>query len=159
MRIKQVHVETFKALKNDTELLDLLEVDYKGLSPNEVMTNVRKQIIESSKPDGLLTDYSTRLAIHEEDGGFNGINTETSYLAIDIHITNDNNKKDRRALLIIQRLIELLDTKQRAKQGLPKLPIGLDGLVYTTKRVENVSTRTTTGWEKYTVVFKYKFLL
>lgn len=158
-RLKQAYVETFKALKNDTELLDLLEIDYNNKTPQEVMANVRKQIVDGSQIDDLLEEYSTRLAIYEKNSDVVIDNVETNYLSIDIHITYDNNKIDRRALLIAERLIEILDSRHRKRRGLQPLDIGLDGLEYYTRKTETTASKTVTGWEQYTVLFRFKYLI
>lgn len=155
---KDVFVQAFIALANDQKLLDLLEIDLSGVTDeNERMMKIRKSIIDASNPDGILTEYYTRLCIHEEDGSYQGINQEISYLAVDIHITKDKNGKDRRALQIMKRIIEVLDAKQRKKQGLKMLPVGLIGFRYT-KHLQSKNL-TNTGWEKYSVIFEYRFLI
>ena len=155
---KDVFVQAFIALTNDQKLIDLLEIDLSDVSDeNERMLKLRKSIIDAFNPDGILTEYYTRLCIHEEDGSYQGMNQEISYLAVDIHISKDKNEKDRRALQIMRRLIEVLDAKQRRKQGLPKLSVGLIGFRY--KKHLQSKNLTNTGWEKYSVVFEYRFLI
>lgn len=154
---KKMYVETFKAIKNDTKLLDLLEIEHKDLEPNVVLKNVRKQIQETSRIEDLLKENAIKLAIHEGDQGYKSSIEETRYINIDILISKDKNRKERRALLLMQRLIEVLDTEQRKRRGLQALPIGLYGLEYRTQTLE--SRNTATGWEKFTVVFSYIYLL
>ena len=157
--IKDVYVQTFLAIKQDTQLLDLLEIKYENVEPNEFMTQLRSQVVDTSHPDDMLTDNATRLSIHEQDESYrSGKFQETAYLAVDINVTKDKNAKDRRSYKIMKRLIEVLDSDQRKKECKQPLPIGLDGLVYVTRLKDN-QRNTTTGWEKHTVVFKYSYLL
>lgn len=156
--LKDTYVKTFLAIKEDKPLLDLLEIPYEDIEENDFMIKLRKQVVETADPDHLLDDYSTRLCVHEQSGSYNyPAGVDNSFLAIDIYVAVDKGKKDRRALLVMQRLIDVLDTKQRERNGKQKLNIGLYGLQYHT-RLLNQYYRTT-GWEKYTVVFKYSYLL
>lgn len=158
--IKDVYVQTFLAIKEDTQLLDLLEIEYENIEENEFMNKLRTQIVDTSFPTDLLTDNATRLCIHEQDESYkSGMFQETAYLAIDINITKDKNALDRRSFLIMKRLIEVLDSKQRERQYKQPLKIGLYGLEYVTRLLKDQRYSSTTGWERYTVVFKYSYLL
>ena len=158
--LKDVYVKVFLAIKEDKELLDLLEIKYDGVDENDFMTQLRKQVVETLNPDNLLDEYETRLSIHEQDGSYNyPTSVDNSFLAVDIYMSVDKNVKDRRALLIIKRLIEVLDSKQRQRDGKKALPIGLYGLHYHTRMLNQKQNGRTTGWEKYTVVFKYSYLV
>jgi hypothetical protein len=86
-----------------------------------------------------------------------GLYEELGYLVVDIHITKDRNSQTGVLSDIVKRLVEVLDTAQRKKRGLPKLNIGLYGLKYDTRTFEDRSQNT--GWEKYSVVFEYKSIL
>jgi hypothetical protein len=155
--IRNIYSQTFKAIKNDTKLLDLLDVEYKNVDNNKFLTNLRAQVIEGSAPDDLLNNYKTRLCIHERTGSSMGLYEELGYLVVDIHITKDRNSQTGVLSDIVKRLVEVLDTAQRKKRGLPKLNIGLYGLKYNTRTFEDRSQNT--GWEKYSVVFEYKSIL
>lgn len=158
--LKKVFVTTFLAIKEDKELLDLLEIKHEGVEENDFMTQLRKQVVEVLNPDNLLDEYETRLCIHEQDGSYNyPTSVDNSFLAVDIYISVDKNVKDRRALLIVKRLIEVLDSRQRKRVGKQPLSIGLYGLNYHTRNLDHKSSGRTTGWEKYTVVFKYSYLV
>ena len=157
--IKDVYVQAFLAIKQDSQLLDLLEIAHENVNENVFMAQLRKQVVDTSHPDDLLTDNATRLSMHEQDESYrSGKFQETAYLAVDINITKDKNAKDRRSLLIMKRLIEVLDSEQRKREYKKPLPIGLYGLEYVTRLKDN-QRNTTTGWEKHTVVFKYSYLL
>lgn len=158
INIKQVSVAVFLAIKNDKKLLELIDINRDDfIDDGEFMKQLRKQIVDSSFPDDMLNDNSIRLCIHEQQGGYVSRPVDVKYLAIDIHITKDKNVIDRRALLIMQRLVEVLDTKERNKQCKDKLPIGLYGLEYIDRYLNQKST--ITGWEKHSVIFKYGYLL
>lgn len=155
--IRNIYRQTFNAIKKDTRLLDLLDVEYKGVDNNTFLDNLRTQVTEGSAPDDLINNYKTRLCIHERDGGYKGKREEVGYFQVDIHITKDKNMQTGRLSDIIKRTIEILDTRQRKVQGLQPLNIGLYGLEYKTRFFEDRSHNT--GWEKYTVVFEYRYIL
>lgn len=155
--IKKIYKEVFNAVKNDTQLLDLLEVSYKGVDRNTFITNLRKQVIEGSTPDGLLKTYEIRLCVHEREGAFRGMHEDVGYLSIDIHISKDKNKVQGVLSDIVKRVIEVMDSNERKKQGLQPLKIGLYGLNYKTRTFENRSSYT--GWEKYSITFEYRYIL
>ena len=155
--IKKVYIQAFLAIKNDTQLLDLLDVEHENVDTNTLMTNLREQVVEASTPENLLNNYKTRLCIHERDGGYRGRREAVDYLVIDVHIPKDRNMQTGRLSDIVKRLIEVLDTDQRKKQGLQPLSVGLYGLKYNTRTFSDRSG--TTGWEKYSVVFEYRYIL
>ena len=155
--IKKIYIEVFGAIKNDTKLLDLLEVEYKDVDKNTFITNLRKQVVEGSSPDGLLKTYEVRLCVHERDGAFRGLHEDVGYLNIDIHISKDKNKTNGILSDIVKRIIEIIDTEERNKQGLQPLKVGLYGLCYKTRTFESRSSYT--GWEKYSITFEYRYLL
>lgn len=155
--IRNVYTQTFLAIKNDTKLLDLLEIEYEDVDENTFLTNLRKQITETSSPEGLLNDYSTRVCVHERDGGRTSGLDDVGYLCVDIHIPKDKNKLDNRLSRIATRVIEVLDTKERRKQGLPQLNIGLYGLTCKGRVLDELANNT--GWEKYRITFEYTYLI
>ena len=157
LNIKNIYIQTFLAIKADTKLLDLLEVEYKDVDENTFLTNLRKQVIEGSNPDDLLNDYSTRLCVHERDGGYTTTYEDVGYINIDVHIAKDKNKLDNRLSDIVKRIVEVIDTRQRQAEGLKPLNVGLYGLTYKTRNLESLSNNY--GWEKYTITFEYKYIL
>ena len=158
--LKDVYVKVFLAIKEDKQLLDLLEIKHEGVEENDFMIQLRKQVTETLTPDNLLDEYGTRLCIHEQDGAYNyPSSVDNAFLAVDIYVATDKNVKDRRALLVLKRIIEVLDSKQRKLVGKDALSIGLYGLHYHTRMLNQRQNGRTTGWEKYTVVFKYSYLI
>lgn len=155
--IRNIYIQTFLAIKADTKLLDLLEIKYKDVDENTFITNIRKQVTEGSAPDDLLNDYSTRLCVHERDGGYTTTYEDVGYINIDVHIAKDKNELDNRLSVIVKRVIEVIDTKQRQAQGLKQLDIGLYGLTYKSRTLQDLANNT--GWEKYTITFEYKYIL
>ena len=155
--IKNIYIQTFQAIKNDKKLLNLLGVEHDGVDNNTFLKNLRAQVIEGTSPDDLINNYKTRLCIHERDGSHKGIYEEIGYIAVDIHITKQRNMSTGILSDIIKRLIEVLDSRQRKKEGLQPLSIGLYGLKYNTRKNNDKSDNT--GWEKYTVIFEYKYLV
>lgn len=156
VNIKEIYETIFIELTEDKKLLDLLNVPYENLEGNDLLVAFREQILENSIPDDLLNDYSTRLCTHEQGGGYQTPFLEIGYIAIDIHITKNNNEKDRRGVQLMTRIIEILDTRERKKRGLERLPLGLEGLEYKERSLNQ--KRVNTGWEKFTLVFKYTYL-
>lgn len=156
INIKNIYREIFKAIKNDTKLLDLLGVEYKDVDENTFLTNLRVQVIEGSAPDDLLNNYATRLCVHELNGKYQGLIDEIAYVSIDIHITQDKNMQTGILSDIVQRVIELMDSKERKKEGKQPLDIGLYGLIYSSRSFDNKAS--STGWEKYTITFSYKYI-
>lgn len=156
--IRNIYIQIFLAIKNDTELLDLLEIKYQGVDENTFLTNLRKQVLEMSQPNDLLNDYSTKVCVHERDGSHQPRSfEEVGYMCVDIHMAKDRNVRDNRLAVIVKRIIEILDTRQREKQGLKKLDIGLYGLTYKTRAFGELSN--SSGWEKYTITFEYKYIV
>ena len=153
--IRKVYKETFKAIKKDTQLLDLLKVKYKDVDNNTFLTNLRAQVIESQTVDDLLNNYSTRLCIYELTSGYVTDVDAIRYLAVDIYITQDRNMQTGLLSDIVKRVIEIFDSKERQKQGLEPLDIGLYGLTYR-NRIANTRSGST-GWLKHTLVFKYTY--
>ncbi len=156
--IKNVFVQVFRVIESDTELLSLIGIDRSEYdTENDFLVALRKQVIDAEVPDDLLNNYDIRLCIHETEGGYTNQLQEVGYLSIDIHISQDKNTKDRRHLQIQRRIIDALDTNCRKREGLPHVPIGLDGLSY--KRRQTDLRPSTTGWEKHSVIFEYKYLI
>lgn len=156
--IKNVFVQVFRVIQSDAELLSLIGIDRSDYdTENDFLVALRKQVIDAEIPDDLLNNYDIRLCIHEAEGGYTNQLQEVGYLSIDIHISQDKNTKDRRHLQIQKRIIEMLDTNNRKRCGLPIIPIGLDGLNYKRRLTDRMAN--TTGWEKHSVIFEYKYLI
>lgn len=152
--LKEVYVKVFRAIRDDQTLLDLLEIEV-GDDYNQFLTTLRDRVIDSPSPDDLLNNNATRICIYENQSD-KYMNTDIGYIRLDIHITQDKNALDRRVLKIIKRLIEILDTKERKLQGLPRLGIGLDDLeFYQRLPAQEVSY---SGWDKYSLLFRYKYI-
>lgn len=116
--IKKIHIEVFKALSSDSELLRLLEIDSSLLKGNDLLNQLRIQIVDNPSPDDLLNNYATRLCIYESNCTINSSrHLETGILCVDIHCTQDKNSVDRRILKVAQRVIEILDSEERKKQS------------------------------------------
>lgn len=137
--IKNIYVKVFQAIKSDTEILDLLEIDYKTGDKNDIIKRIREQILDTPSPDDLLTNYQTRVCIYESTGSRASF-SEKGYIRIDIHMTQDKNSIDRRLFQVAKKIIELLDTRERGIRGLKPISVGLDGLHY-----KNRSTSTSYG--------------
>lgn len=152
---KDIYTKIFREIRDDDEMLRLLEVEKDAPTRNAFIKKLRTQVIDTVSPGDMLNDYSTKLCIHEADGSYRAGVEDYGYIAIDIHTTQDKDARDRRHLLVLKRLIEVLDTRERKKGSKKPVDIGLQGLVY--KRRPN-TTYVSTGWEKHTVLFEYKFL-
>lgn len=153
---RQLYKETFKAIKNDKKILDLLQVEYKDVDENTFLRNLRVQVIEGNEVDDLLNNYKTRLCIHELTSSYATMVDEIGYLCVDIYITQDRNKQTGILSDVVKRLVEIFDSKERQKQGLEPLKIGLYGLTYRNRNADARSS--STGWTKYRVIFKYTYI-
>ena len=122
---------------------------------NSFLKQLRSQVMDTSSPGDMLNDYSTKICIRESDGSYRNGVEDIGFIAIDIHTTEDKDSANRIHLSILQRVIEILDSYERRKTDKKPLKIGVDGLVYV-KRPS--TTFVSTGWEKHTVLFKYKYL-
>lgn len=116
---------------------------------------IRESIREIIKPDDIMNNNKTRLCVHPDTGSWNPNRMVVKYLAVDIHITNDHDEIDRRGNKILKRVIEILDSRERKLHGMDPLPIGLIGLQYKNDKQEETNN---SGWQKYSVVFEYRFL-
>ena len=152
--LKEVYVNVFRTIRDDKNILDLLEVDY-NQEQNAFLADLRGQVIDSPSPDDLLNNNKTRICIYENSSN-KYQNIDIGYIRIDIHITQDKNIIDRRVLKIIKRLIEILDTKERKKNNLDRLPIGLDGLQFYQRIPSQESSYS--GWDKYSLLFQYRYI-
>ena len=155
--LKKINIEIFKAIRDDDKIIDLLEIDKASMDKDTFICALRKQVLDTQKPDDLLNNYYTRICVHDTPGGNANDIEEVGYIAIDIHITQDKTAHDRRHLMIIKRIIEILDSTNRRKLGLKPLNIGLYGLSYRRRQQDEMSN--STGWEKHTIIFEYKYLI
>lgn len=138
MRLKDVAVGIFRVMSSDETLLNLLEV------PDRSISSIREQIIEDKYPNDLVTDNLTRMCVYETPTSKSVFSaSERCYVEIDIYVTKDKNKVDRRVLLIANRLYELFHNKD------------VDGfqMVYY-NRLPNLPTDNQ-EWVKYGIVFSY----
>ncbi|MCK9191165.1 MAG: hypothetical protein M0P10_06455 [Sphaerochaetaceae bacterium] len=157
---KDIYIKIFREVRDDEKILRLLEIeplksDASPTDKNNFLKKLKTQIIDTANPGDMLNDYSSKLCVHESDGSYRSGVEDYGYISIDIHTTQDKDAIDRRHLKIMQRLIEILDSNERVKAGKEKLNIGLEGLVYKSRPSQ---TNVSTGWEKHTVLFEYKFL-
>lgn len=153
--IRDIYIKIFREIRDDEKLISLLEIDKASMTENEFIKQLRKQVLDTAKPGDMLNDYAPKLCIHEAEGSYRDVVEDYGFVAIDIHTTSDKDEKNRVHLKILQRLIEVLDTRERKKIGKNRVDVGLEGLVY--KRRPNTAV-ISTGWEKHTVLFEYKFL-
>lgn len=154
--LKKAYVEIFLAIKNDPKFLELLEINKDELDANQFLAQLREQVIEQQYPVDLLTNYNTRVCIYEDFSNRQQA-IEVGTFRIDLLVTQDKNRIDRKILMAVRRLIEILDTKERRRQNLPMLHIGLDGLTCRSRGFNQRSSNT--GWDKYTITFQYRFLV
>jgi len=138
MRLKDVAVGVFSALVTDNELLDLLEV------PTREMNAIKDQVVEDKYPNDLIVNNLSRLCVYENPTSTPiYTNIERSYIEIDIYVTKEKNKLDRRILQIANRLYDILNKRNiegyeiRYYNRLPNLPTDNN------------------EWVKYGVVFNY----
>lgn len=138
MRLKDIAVGVFSKLATDNELLSLLEV------PSNTLHDIREQIVEDKYPNDLITTNLARLCVYETPTTKSLYDVvEKSYIQIDIYVTKEKNKIDRRILLIANRLIDLLNNTN------------IDGFnVKYYNRLPNLPTDNQ-EWVKYGVVFSY----
>lgn len=137
-------VGVFAKLATSTELLSLLEVpDPKG------MEQIRNQVIEDKYPSDLVESDLTRLCVYEIPSStplFSMV--ESNFIEIDIYVTKEKNKKDRRVLQIVNKLMGILHNQKIE---------GMEIRYY--NRLPNLPTDNK-EWVKYGVVFTYdSFLL
>ncbi len=138
MRLKDIAVGVFAKLATDNELLQLMEV------PSSSLDDIRNQIIEDKYPNDLVKTNLTRLCVYEtptSKSPFSPI--EKSFIQIDIYVTKEKNKIDRRVLLLANQLFKLLH----------KANINGYGLEYY-NRLPNLPSDNK-EWVKYGVVFSY----
>lgn len=138
MRLKDVAVGAFELIATDEELLNLLEV------PTRSMKDIREQIVEDKYPNDLVVNSLSRLCVYENPTTkFSYSVVEKSFIEIDIYVTKEKNKIDRRVLLVANRLFEILHNKN------------IEGFQVTYyNRLPNLPTDNK-EWVKYGVVFTY----
>lgn len=138
MKLKDMTVNIFITLARDENLLTLLEV------PTREMKDIREQIIEDRYPRDLIDNNLSRLCVFEMPSSptINPI-VERGWVEVDIYVTKEKNKIDRRSLLIAERLVELLHNTKIAGTGLNYY-----------NRLANLQSDSQ-EWVKYGVVFSY----
>lgn len=150
LNLKDTMSNVFVALKDDEELLSLLKV------PTRDMKDIKKQLIEDRYPDGLVQDNLSRLCIYETPSSPTmNPNVERGWVEIDIYVTKENNRIDRRILLIAKRIIEVLDEKERVKRGKSPVQSGVNLSYY--NRLPNMFTDNE-SWIKHGLVFSYDYI-
>jgi hypothetical protein len=156
--IKSNYISVPKELNKDNKLLELLEVPKTEVDGVTVckMNDIKKQILEDRQPGDLITNTLSRLCVFEQPTAptFNPI-VERGWIEVDIYVQKDKNKIDRRVLIIAERIIELLDTKLRMKNGLKPIDIGA-GLYYHNRMPDMMTDNE--DWTKYGLVFKYDYI-
>lgn len=158
MNLKDITVSIFQSLVQDNALLDLLEIpptDVNGTLARH-MKQIREQIIEDKYPSDLVDSNLSRLCVYElPSTPTSNPNVEKGWLEIDIYVTKEKNKTDRRVLLVAERLISLLDNERRKKLNLPPVHAGVGVRYY--NRLANMQTDSS-EWVKYGLVFNYDLI-
>lgn len=151
MSLKDLAVNAFLALAEDTELLGLLEI-----TTPQNMGAVKKQIIEDRYPSDLVNDALSRLCVYEMPSmETQNPLIERCFIHVDIYVTKDKNKKDKRILLIADRIILLLDNEKRRKLG--KAPVETGVSLKYSHRLPNMPTDGD-DWTKFGLVFTYDLI-
>lgn len=148
MILKDITVNIFAELAQDIVLLNLIEVP-----ATRTMKQIREQIIEDRNPNDLVEDTRSRLCVYENSSTptYNPL-VERGWVEIDVYVTKEKNKIDRRALLVAERLISLLDNERRKRKGFE--PIGAGAGLRLYNRLPNLATDSS-DWVKYGLVFSY----
>lgn len=158
MNLKDIIVVTFQSLATDNQLLELLEVPFTDVdgTPTRTMKSIREQIIEDKYPSDLVDNNLSRLCVYELPSSptQNPI-VEKGTIEIDVYVTKEKNKADRRSLLVAERLIGLLDNENRKMAGMKPVGAGT-GLQYHS-RLANLPTDSR-EWVKYGLLFKYDMI-
>lgn len=155
VNIRDVYIKIFREIRDDPQMIELLEIDQASMDRNSFLKQLKTQIIDTANPGDMLNDYSTKICIRESSGSYRTGVEDIGFVALDIHTTQDKDAVSRNHLKILQRLIEILDSSERRKQNKEPLDVGLEGLIYTQRPS---TTFVSTGWEKHTILFRYKYL-
>ncbi|MBU5669657.1 hypothetical protein KQI68_07360 [Peptoniphilus sp. MSJ-1] len=111
MKLKSIAVELFSTLTKDEKLLELMEVPkvYTNGKYKYLMKDIKKQFLEEKNPGDLVDTDFIRLCVYELPATKSRFSIlERSYIQIDIYVTKKRNVRDRRTLMIADRLRELL---------------------------------------------------
>lgn len=109
MKLKSIAVELFAILTRDEKLLDLMEIPKDKNSDERPMKYLKKQFLEEKNPGDLVDTDFIRLCVYELPASRSRFSVlERSYIQIDIYVTKKKNLRDRRTLMIADRLRELL---------------------------------------------------
>lgn len=142
MRLKDVAVGLFSILVTDSELLSLLEVP--TLNGSRTMKSIKEQVVEEKYPNDLVVNNLSRLCVYETPSTPSLYTViEKSFVEIDIYVTKEKNAIDRRTLLIVDRIFNLLHNRE------------IDGFqIHYFNRLPNLATDNN-SWSKYGLVFSY----
>ena len=157
MKLKDITVNVFKVIASDTELLKLLDVPETIINDEKVyaLKDIREQILEDKYPSDLVDNNLSRLCIYELQPYKISPALEKGRIEIDVYVTKEKNKEDRRVLVVAERLIDLLDSERRKSRALPSVAVGV-GLEYET-RLANMQTDSR-EWVKYGIIFTYDMI-
>lgn len=146
MKLKDITVKLFSLLTTDEQLLDLMEVPYnivQGKKKYE-MSMLKKQFLEEKSPGDLVETDFTRLCVYElptTKSKFSII--EQCYIQIDIYVNKKKNTRDRRTIMIADRLRELLHNAKLFDYTIRYYNRNPD------READNIE------WTKYGVTFNY----
>lgn len=111
MKLKDITVELFSILTTDEELLQLMEVPCRVVNGKKRydMATLKKQFLEEKNPGDLVETDFTRLCVYELPTTKSKFSVlEQSYIQIDIYVNKKKNVRDRRTIMIADRLRALL---------------------------------------------------
>lgn len=111
MKLKEITVELFSILTTDEKLLELMEVPCQVIAGKKKynMSTLKKQFLEEKNPGDLVETDFTRLCIYELPTSKSKFSIlEQAYIQIDIYVNKKKNVRDRRTIMIADRLRELL---------------------------------------------------
>ena len=112
IKLKDITVNLFAQLTTDEKLLELMEVPCQTRNGKKVykMDDLKKQFLEEKNPGDLVDTDHTRLCIYELPTTKSRFSIlEQSYIQIDIYVTKRKNVRDRRTLMIADRLRQILN--------------------------------------------------
>jgi hypothetical protein len=104
LNVKDLVVNVFMKLVRDEKLLDLIEVP----EPRD-MRQLRYQVKDIRYPTDLRDSKLTRICFFEVGTSQMKPPVERGRIEFDVYVHRDQHEKDRRALMIIDHLTEMLD--------------------------------------------------
>lgn len=168
--LENLYTKTFWGLISDSSILELLGIEeYSGetfppsTDEDEALFNVFMekcvtQIFEGDSPIDPVEDFDTRIGITEGTTSRGSNNkTETGRLIISTFVSKEDNKKTKKTYKLINSVINALDSKKRKDRLLSPLEIGLNGLQYEDR--DPYGSTDADGWDLYTIIFKYEFIV